>query len=185
MARKYSHIEDEEERMEKEIEDMRSNMSPLQKALHPLVGAISGVFDLQQRDSYYDFLARESNPEYSTEKIQYYYSASFANRSKTYFLIILIVSLSYIGFAPTVTLQGYGLMLDAIGATIIARGLFRGPEGIKTDTAVRGGGGAYGGSPYRFGSDEISSTTDDSVDGFFGTIILIMGFVLQFVYVTI
>ena len=184
MARKYAHIEDEDERMEKQIEDMHSDMSLLQRALHPLVRAIARVLDLQQRDSYYDFLAREGNPEYSSRKIEYYYSASFAGRVTTYSIIVAIASISYFGFAPTATLQGYGLLLDAIGATIIARGLFRGLNGIKTDTGVRGGGGSYGGGSYRFGSEEISSTTDDSVDGMLGTAILITGFILQFIYVT-
>jgi hypothetical protein len=62
------------------------------------------------------------------------------NRIKTYAVILigLIFTLYLYGIIQSVdiSVQVYGLLLDMLGALIIARGLFRGPPGIWRDADI-------------------------------------------------
>ena len=88
------------------------------------------------------------------------------------------ISILAFGLAKPSDLQIYGLLMDIIGAIAVALGLFRGTRGIKIDTenlgAMLGGG---------LDPQSLKSVVSSTLDGFFGTILLVCGFGLQFLSV--
>jgi len=85
------------------------------------------------------------------------------------------ISILAFGLANPSDLQIYGLLMDIIGAIAVALGLFRGTRGIKVDTESTGaklGGG--------LNTQSLESVVSSTIDGFFGTILLVGGFSLQF-----
>ena len=83
----------------------------------------------------------------------------------------------------TTNSQAYGLAVDILGATIVARGLFRGVSGIARDTMKTSTGAQVGGSIY-LNTASLSSEARKTVDGFYGTFYLLFGFVLQLLAVS-
>lgn len=93
------------------------------------------------------------------------------------FVFWLIISISGSIMA---NLQTYGLLLDVIGASLVAIGLFRGITGFAVDVEENVGRlGGDGKRPLR--PAQLASATTDTVDGFFGVVFLIVGFSLQII----
>ncbi|WP_124194175.1 hypothetical protein [Natrarchaeobius chitinivorans] len=115
----------------------------------------------------------------------------FYFRSRTYAAIVLVlVVLLYLYdiflYRSEVPLQLYGLVLDMVGAVVIARGLFRGYGGFLTDTNVSA---PEVRNPDKYGikrptNREINSLDSEiraSVDALLGGFLLISGFSIQII----
>lgn len=101
----------------------------------------------------------------------------FARRTKTYLiasvvLLVVIGAIDY-GTCGAVPNQSYGLALDLFGATVLARGLLKGPYGIAAES------GQYWSQspPLR------RALSEDAADGIWGVALLIAGILLQFLAV--
>lgn len=109
---------------------------------------------------------------------------TFKKRAKFYILIPVLLFATFL-FLNYITifnanLQTYGLILDVVGASLVAVGLFRGITGFAVDVEERGARLA-GTGQYPLRPVQLASATADTVDGFFGTMFLVIGFCLQIV----
>lgn len=151
------------------------------------VGVISFLRLFESNKEYFDVGLQQSDGD-KNDKIELFFHAAFADRSKWYFppffLIITVLGLDLCGvITVTTNSQAYGLAVDILGATIVARGLFRGVSGIARDTIKTSTGAQYGGSIY-LDTASLSSEARKTVDGFYGTFYLLFGFVLQLLAVS-
>ena len=115
------------------------------------------------------------------EKIRRFFDEAFADRFWRYIpLSVIIIGLFIFDLYSIITfginLQVYGLILDVIGASVLARGLIRGVVGIKRDTHKDAG---YWGVHYNTSS--LTSVAQNTTDGIFGTAFLVSGCILQII----
>lgn len=121
------------------------------------------------------------------DKVRIYFHYAFYDRSRWYAVpfigVVIALTLDTCGILMTgLPLQAYGLALDAVGALIIASGLFRGVNGILIDTPEQKVGMINGGYSW-FEPGPLSSTVRSTVDGIYGAVFLFLGFTLQFLAV--
>jgi len=93
---------------------------------------------------------------------------------------LIFVSLLVLGFIYPSNLQIYGLFADIVGAVAVALGLFRGRQGIMTDTETMGSRMGGGLDP-----NSLRNTVASTIDGVFGALILVTGFSLQLIFFVI
>jgi hypothetical protein len=92
---------------------------------------------------------------------------------------VMAVYASYQGIVP-IGFQALGLGFDVVGAIFVALGLFRGRKGIAIDSEELAGRFA---SEIPLQNESVKTTTASTLDGVFGTIFLISGFILQLIAV--
>lgn len=144
---------------------------------------------IESNKSYFNMAIKEGGE--NRNKVRKYFHAAFYDRSRWYLSIGIITVILFsvdeclvvpvlpplvdCGILPFgLPLQSYGLMLDAIGAVIIAMGLFRGIKGLQRDTPSRYAGGAILRGPVlEMQPGPLSSTVRSTVDGFYGTLFLV------------
>lgn len=76
-------------------------------------------------------------------------------------------------------LQLQGLWFDGVGAFFLALSVVRGKAGIARDTREKAGRVTGGG--VNIHREHLSSTVSNSVDGIFGAVSLLTGFLIQFI----
>jgi len=152
-------------------------------ALFHLSKALLGLLDkIDTNEPYYDFEVKPSE----TEKIRMFFFAGILDRSKYYLPAFIFISGLFILDTThfyNINPQIYGLVLDMIGATVIAFGLFRGTPGIERDTTTHFLGSTYGGRVWK-DKEELSAVVRNTVDGVWGTFFLLSGFAVQIVAVS-
>jgi len=104
-----------------------------------------------------------------TEKIRLFFFKGVIDRSKYYFPLYLsvvgLVILNGVGVLNfSLPLQIYGLVLEGIGAVVIALGLFRGVKEIERDSATHSTGAVFGGNVWKDNSS-LSAVVRKTVDG--------------------
>lgn len=184
-----------------ENESEEIEISSRVKFIRPLSCFVLWILNrVQSNKNYFDVAIKEG--EESRNMVRKYFHAAFYDRSRWYlpilFAILVLLSVDACVVVPilpalfnceilpfSLPLQSYGLMLDATGAVIIALGLFRGIKGLQTDTPSQYAGGAtYGGTVLEMKPGPISSTVRSTVDGFYGTLFLVLGFLIQIVTIS-
>jgi hypothetical protein len=121
------------------------------------------------------------------DKVALYFHYAFYDRSRWYavpfiaFMIVLAMDSCGVWMIG-LPFQAYGLALDAGGALIIARGLYRGVNGILNDTPKKTAGMVFG-SALWFEPGPLSATIRSTVDGIYGAFFLSLGFTIQFLAV--
>jgi len=152
-------------------------------ALFHLSKVLLGLLDrIDTNEPYYDFEVKPSE----TEKIRMFFFAGILSRSKYYLPLLVIISGLFILDAThfnNINPQIFGLILDMIGAIVIAFGLFRGTSGIERDTTTHSTGAVLGGSVWK-DKTELSAVVRNTVDGVWGTFFLLSGFAVQIVAVS-
>jgi hypothetical protein len=171
------------------------------KITRPLSLIVLWLLNKIESDKEYFDVAIESG-EQNRKEVRKYFHAAFYDRSRwylpTFMTVIILLSVevfmtvssgsSLLGYgiiSYSFPLQSYGLLLDAAGAIIIALGLFRGIKGIQRDTYSQYASGATYGTPrLEIQPAPLSSTVRSTVDGFYGTLFLSIGFTIQFIAVS-
>jgi hypothetical protein len=152
-------------------------------ALFHLSKALLGLLDkIDTNESYYDFEVKPSE----TEKIRMFFFAGVLDRSKYYLPVLTFILGLFILdtiYFYKINPQIYGLVLDMIGAIVIAFGLFRGTTGIERDTTTHFLGSTYGGRQWK-DKKELSAVVRNTVDGVWGAFFLLFGFTVQIVAVS-
>ena len=177
----------QEEREQRYLDNM--NPSARARLLKPISrGVLRMTNHLESESKYFEdgVEANISNNSdvsrgYQDEKIRRFFDEAFADRFQWYVPIaLIIVSSLLLNQFSIVSLdidpQVYGLVLDILGASILAIGFIRDINGIKRDTQMHVG---FYGSVYD--PDSLTSVAQDTADGIFGTVSLISGFLLQIV----
>ena len=146
-----------------------------------LLTALS-VFDSEE--SYYDFQVKPTE----SDKIRLFFFAGLLDRSKRYLpiyalLLFLFTSDVFNWLTISTNLQIYGLVLDVFGAVFLAVGLLRGARGIERDTSSTSTGAQLSGSTWK-NNGSLSAVVRNTVDGGWGTLFLISGFVIQIMAVS-
>lgn len=173
-------MSDEEE---SDVENME--LSWRARILQPFSVGVLWILEWVESDKvYFEDIDVEHDEEHEDTKVQMFFHAAFYDRSRWHLIPGLLLAIGFgleIWVIPPfdVNLQLYGLAMDMIGAFILAIGLFRGIEAIKRDTQMRE---AVWGSHYD--TDSLSAIARDTVDGLYGAVYLIGGFLLQFIAVS-
>jgi len=155
------------------------------KIAKPLsVGVLSSLSRFESEKGYFNVGLQQRDED----KKELFFHAAFFDRSKWYlppFLLIIALMILDLSGILTVAVnpQAYGLAVDILGATIVARGLFRGVSGIYRDTIKTSTGAQFGGSIY-LSTASLSAEARKTVDGFYGTSYLLVGFFLQLLAVS-
>jgi len=172
---------------EKESQEEATLSFPRWKlALFITARKILNILDRFDSDEpYYEFSVKPGEKE----KIRLFFFAGFLDRSKWYFpvysLLMAAIIMEILNIHNlNIHLQIYGLVLDCFGAIIVALGLFRGIEGINRDTSTAFIGGSYGGQAAK-NTKELSAIVRKTVDGAWGTVFLLSGFLIQIIAVSI
>jgi hypothetical protein len=122
--------------------------------------------------------------ERSTWQAERIFHEQIRSRSSIYLATLLsgflLVAATEIGII-SLTLQRIGLLFDIAGAVFVALGLFRGRRGIAIESEELGGRFA-GTIPLQ--PESVRATTTSTLDGVFGTSLLVTGFILQFLAVS-
>jgi hypothetical protein len=109
----------------------------------------------------------------------------FESKIKNYSVVvgtlIILAGAAHYQYLP-IGLQRTGLIFDIVGAIFVALGLFRGRKGIAIESEEFGGRFA-GSIPLQ--PESVRATTTSTLDGVFGTILLVSGFTLQFIAITL
>lgn len=118
-----------------------------------------------------------------TNEAQKFFVAAFAERTRKYLPILLVVLILFgLELSGKILLVGngqvYGLILDMTGAVVLTLGLFRSPKQIQRDTKSETYGATLGGG-ISYDSGSLSSEVQKTVDGFYGALFLVIGFTLQ------
>lgn len=164
-------------------------LSAPQKLTKPISVAVLGILNkLGSKSSYFPKgTNRKEEENIQREKLRKYFHAAFYDRSKFYlppFVLIIVLAIVDGCFGLFgLHLQAYGLLLDALGAVIIALGLFRGLSEIKRDAPSYSTGAQYGGTMY-WEPEALSATVRDTVNGIYGTTFLFIGFSIQFIAIS-
>lgn len=120
---------------------------------------------------------RLNDPASAVREVRELFLDYFARRTKTYLIasIVLLVVIGTIDYGTCggVPNQSYGLSLDLLGATVLARGLLKGPYGIAAES------GQYlsESPPLR------RALAEDAADGIWGVGLLVTGILVQFLAV--
>lgn len=120
---------------------------------------------------------RLNDPASAVREVRELFLEYFAGRTKTYLIasIVVLVVIGAIDYGTRggVPNQSYGLALDLLGATVLARGLLKGPYGIAAES------GQYWSQspPLR------RALAEDAADGIWGVTLLITGILVQFLAV--
>ncbi|MFC4990102.1 hypothetical protein [Saliphagus infecundisoli] len=119
--------------------------------------------DIEYRES-------ETLAEYSEEGIEVF-REQFGVKTAEYTLLTALLIGGYLALAPkTLNPQIIGIAVNVLGALVLARGLFMGPVAIAETTL-----GGYGG----YNSDLRDLMIQDAIDGFWGAILILSGFLIQ------
>lgn len=116
---------------------------------------------------------RLNDPASAVREVRGLFLDYFAGRTKTYLMtsvvILAVIGVIDFGTCGGVPNQLYGLSLDLLGATVLARGLLKGPYGIAAES------GQYWSQspPLR------KALAEDAADGIWGVTLLITGILFQ------
>ncbi|KZN23698.1 hypothetical protein A4G99_12545 [Haladaptatus sp. R4] len=100
--------------------------------------------------------------------------------SVVYGVLIIFIVIDFLNHSSRF-LQTYGLVYDVVGATILARGLFRGEQEIIFDIQEKNLGPKAEIAEQRYDSMSITVEMLNTADGIFGVIFLVTGFIFQIV----
>lgn len=155
----------------KSIIPLRSK--PLQHLANHIL-ALLDYFDPSTQNSIRDM----DSASWQAEQI---FHEQFHSKSLLYSITLIFGSFfavfSVVGYLP-IKLQPVGLLFDIVGAVFVALGLFRGRRGIAIESEELGGRFA-GSIPLQ--PESVRAIVTSTLDGVFGTILLITGFTLQFI----
>jgi hypothetical protein len=130
----------------------------------------------------------ETNETYEGETPSEVFISGFYQRSRRYVVLcLLIVSLFAIDSMSgrlSVPFQGYGVLIDLVGALALASSVVRGTRGIFRDTRTHGALFAGGGASL-VDQGSLASEVNDTIDGIWGTTLLLTGFIVQFVAIVL
>jgi len=165
-----------------ELQEMKEQQPRLVILTKPISAAILWFLHrMQGGEPLFEQGTRSTDNE-KREIIRLYFHAAFSNRMKLYFpLLVTVLGLAAydscrVGILP---LQGYGLILDGLGAIIIAIGLFRGVDGILRDSPRKSYASKFSVSYVYFSPKPLTSTVNNTIDGLFGSSFLFIGFSVQ------
>ena len=183
--------------MGEESQSGKLELSAKERITKPFAVLVFGLLNWGESSEVYFNVAVGVNDDNKIKKIRKYFYAAFAHRTWQYvpllITVLTVVLLANNTILPSLNVQAYGLAIDVFGASIVARGLFRGLSGLQRETTTRdrsiGHGGTFGVTPDTdirtvYLPESLSSTARDTMDGVYGTSFLLLGFITQFIAVT-